>query len=65
MYTNKTKGKISIIIGAVLITFGALPYLLNIMAVVAGLFLVNSGLRATGKPPLLYLIQNWFDKIKF
>ena len=65
MYTNKTKGIICIAIGAILFVFGAAPFLLNLMSIFTGLFLVNYGLRISGCPPLLYTIQSWFDKIRF
>ena len=65
MYTNKTKGLICIIIGSILFAFGAAPFLLNLMEILSGLFLVNYGLRISGQAPLLYTLQNWFDKIRF
>ena len=63
MYKNKTKSITLIVIGSVLLIFATAPYLLSIILGLLGLYLINYGLRVSGNPPLLYLVQNWFDNL--
>ncbi|MBT3455760.1 hypothetical protein HN446_01740 [bacterium] len=62
---NSTKSIIFIVLGSVLFLFSSAPFLLNLVLSLLGLYLINYGLRASGRPPLLYMVQSWFDNLHF
>jgi small-conductance mechanosensitive channel len=56
MNNYKLQGLLFICAGIVLIIFGAGQFILRVLIVLAGLGLVNYGLRLRSEPPLIFFL---------
>lgn len=63
-YKQSNIGVAAVIFGVVVFIVATGDIIFRAMGVILALVLVNHGLRLMGKPPLLVLIQDWFDQVR-
>lgn len=64
MYNPKNIGFVFIALGGFLFFMVAGEFAIRIVFIALSLVCIDYGLRLMGRPPLLVMIQNWFDNLR-
>ena len=61
---RSAQGILYIVAGVFLFVFAGGKFILQVLAALAGLVLINYGLSMRGLPPISVLVQQWLEELR-